>query len=218
MSSSAPGGLDRPLVGPRPGEVGLRIVLHALDERRFVDTCHVEHHRRSLHLFERRLPGRGADSVGDVGVAGGVDHHPTEHCVAPGLRLDDHADDRAVLDDRGDDHGEQRLIPLATMSSATFLNPSASRAWLSLWGVGQRRRPLLELDADASESWVCSWRYQANPDPDLGDVAAEAAVTFEEKHRYPGAGGTDCGGEATGPEPTTSTSACASTSRCGRVR
>ena len=65
-------------------------------------------------------------------------------------------------------------------------------------GCARRLRPFFELDADALGVLGL---FVAIPgealDPDLGDVAAEAAIAFEEKHRHPGAGGTDCGGEAT---------------------
>ena len=142
--------------------------------------------------------------MGDVGVAGGVDHHPTEHCVTPGLRLNDHADDRVVLDDRGDDHGvQQRLDPrFGDHVVGDVLEPlGVERVAVALgFGLGcaGRLRSLLELDADA---FGILGLFVAIPgeafDPDLGDVAAEAAVAFEEKHRHPGAGGTDCSGEAT---------------------
>ena len=124
--------------------------------------------------------------------------------MAPGLRLDDHADDRVVLDDRGDDHSvEQRLDPcFGDHVVGDVLEPLGVEGVAVALGFGLgcagRLRPLLELDADALGILGL---FVAIPgealDPDLGDVAAEAAVTFEEKHRYPGAGGTDCGGEAT---------------------
>ena len=142
--------------------------------------------------------------MGDISVAGGVDHHPTEHCVTPGLRLDDHADDGVVLDDRGDNHGvEQRLDPrFGDHVVGDVLEPlGVERVAVALgFGLGSagRLRSLLELDADALGILGL---FVAIPgealDPDLGDVAAEAAVAFEEKHRHPGACGTDRGGEAT---------------------
>ena len=76
-------------------------------------------------------------------------------------------------------------------------------AWLSDWGSGWAAPaslgPLLELDADAlAVDRVLVAIPGEALDPDLGDVAAEAAVAFEQDHRHAGSRGGEGRRESTG--------------------
>ena len=81
-------GLDAP-AGAVPVAVGLRVGRDAVEEPGLVDTGEVEHDRDGHHLFPGREVGRRAGSMGDVGIAGGVDHAAREDRLATGLGLGD---------------------------------------------------------------------------------------------------------------------------------
>ena len=99
-----PGRLDLPLAATAPVGVGLRV---GADAREKGLAC-----RRparwnitdaAIIASTGRLDRRRARAVGDIGVAGRVDHAAGQDRLAPGLRFRDDADDRLAVHDRGDE-------------------------------------------------------------------------------------------------------------------
>ena len=185
-------GLDLPLAANGPVGVSLRIGLHRIDEARLVDPAHRKHHRGRHHLSYRVLMGRRAAAMGNVGIAGRIDHPLGQNRFAPRLALDDHARDRLAFHDRCDEqavqHGnDPRFLhkPVGDEFEAFGIERMADRLRFGHGGA-HRLGALFEFAADAFAVDGCRVAIPGKAfDPDLGDIAAEAAVTLKQNRLDP---------------------------------
>ena len=190
------GGLVVPFAIARPVTVRLRIRLDRLDEASLVDAGHREHDRHRHHLFARQLEAVSSSPSHEVGIAGRVDHALGHDRFASGLALRVDADDVAVDDDglhprpvqHGGDPGFRDQL-IRDPFEEFRIEGRTLRLGLGRCGA-HRRRALLEFRADA---FAVDGARMAIPgealDADLGDVAAETAVAFEQDRARARTGG-----------------------------
>ena len=144
----------------------------------------------------------------DVRVPGGVDDAPCKDRLAARLALGDHARDDAIPQDRRDERTMQhRQHPgflhqhVRDVLEHFGIERMTDRLWLR-HRRAHRLGPFLELDSDA---FAVDRPFVPVPgeslDPHLRDVAAEAAVAFEERRLRAGAGRRQRCREAAGPAP-----------------
>ena len=133
---------------------------------------------------------RRAGAVRDIGIASGVDHALRQDRLAPGLAFDDHPANAIAFHDRRDEHAVEHR------DHARFLHQHIGDIFecLGIERVADRLRfgdrrahclgAILEFAADA---FAVDRAGVAIPgetlDTDRGDVAAEAAVAFEQRRQ-----------------------------------
>ena len=132
-------------------------------------------------------------AVRDVGIAAGIDHQLGQDSLASGLALDDHPADRVSLHDRRNEHAVQHR------DHTGFGDQTISNVFERLgiecvadrlrFGQGRTHRlgAVFEL---APDPFAVGGGRVAIPRkalyPDLGDIAAEAAVAFDQRGLDPG--------------------------------
>ena len=138
--------------------------------------------------------GRGAGAVGDVGIAGGVDHPPGQDRLAPGLRLGDDARHPVAIHDRGGEGPVEHWMDAGLLDERVGdqLEPLRVELVRLRLTLGNRRAHRCGAGLEfATDTVGLDGFLVAIPghslDADGGDVAAEAPEPLDQSDLHAGA-------------------------------